>query len=140
MAVSTPSAKYRVLVIEEEPILRLLLEDMMLDFGHEVIAGGGTLQEAVQLAGDAQFNAAILDMRIDGILTFPVADILFRRNLPYIFSTAIMPTHVPSPHYDRPVLKKPFQGDDVRRVLDQILAPSSRALHPERLAVTPRRC
>jgi CheY-like chemotaxis protein len=126
MVVGELASKYRVLVIEEEALLRLLLEDMIYELGHEVVACGGTLQEAMQLTGDAEFDVAVLDMRIDGILTFPVADILVRRNLPYVFATAIMPTNVPAQHWGRPVLAKPFEHDEVRRVLDQSLAQSSR--------------
>jgi CheY-like chemotaxis protein len=125
MLVSACVTKYRVLVIEEEALLRVVLEDMICDFGHEVIAGGGTLQEAMELASASAFDVAIIDMRIQGILTFPLADILVRRNLPYIFATAIMPADVPSPHWGRPVLTKPFEHDEVRRVLDEILAGSS---------------
>jgi CheY-like chemotaxis protein len=108
------------LVIEEEALLRMLLEEMVHDLGHEVVAGGGTFEEAMQLARDAQIDVAILDMRSHGVLTFPVADVLIRRNLPYIFATAIMPTHVPAQHWGVPFLKKPFEHDEVRRVLDEV--------------------
>ena len=122
MVVSAHATKYRVLVIEEETLLRMILEEMVQELGYEVITGGGTFEAAMQSARVAQFDVAILDMRIHGMLTFPVADILARRNLPYVFATGIMPTPVPSPHWGRPVLKKPFEYDEVRRVLDQILA------------------
>jgi DNA-binding NarL/FixJ family response regulator len=76
MVVSAPVTKYRVLVIEEEALLRLILEDILCEFDYEVIVSGGTFEEAMQSARDAQCDVAILHMRIQGMLTFPVAAIL----------------------------------------------------------------
>ena len=73
---TTSSATRRVLVVEDEYLIRMLLEDMLDELGYGVAAAVGTISEARQLATDGEFNAAILDVNLDGQEIYPVADIL----------------------------------------------------------------
>ena len=70
------SAMPRLLVVEDEYLIRMLLEDMLDDLGYGVAAAVGTLSEARQIAADGDFSAAILDVNLDGQEIYPVADIL----------------------------------------------------------------
>ena len=103
------SAMPRLLVVEDEYLIRMLLEDMLDDLGYGVAAAVGTLSEARQIAADGDFSAAILDVNLDGQEIYPVADILTKRGLPFVFVTGYGDRSLPEPYRGRPALHKHFQ-------------------------------
>lgn len=113
----------RLLVVEDEYLIRMLLEDMLADLGYDVAAAVGTIGEASELAAGGDFNAAILDVNLDGEEIFPVADILARRGLPFVFVTGYGERSLPEPYRDRPALQKPFQVEQLKSALAGLLAP-----------------
>jgi CheY-like chemotaxis protein len=115
-------AQQRVLVVEDEVLIRMLLEDMLADLGYEVAAAVGTLDEASTLAAGDGFSAAILDVNLDGKEIYPVADILSARGLPFIFVTGYGERALPEPYRDRPTLPKPFQAEQLQAALAGLLA------------------
>ncbi|MGH7880666.1 MAG: response regulator [Candidatus Binataceae bacterium] len=118
---STP----RVLVVEDEYLIRMLLEDMLADLGYDVAAAVGTLAEASDLAANGDFSAAILDVNLDGQEIFPVAEILARRGLPFVFVTGYGERSLPEPFRDRPALQKPFQSEQLKTTLARIVAKAN---------------
>jgi CheY-like chemotaxis protein len=112
----------RLLVVEDEYLIRMLLEDMLADLGYEVAAAVGTLAEASAFATDGDFHAAILDVNVDGREVFPVAEILLRRGLPFVFVTGYGERNLPAPFSDRPSLQKPFQAEQLKSTLAALLA------------------
>ena len=74
----------RILVVEDEAIIAILVEDMVLDFGSEVVGPAAKMDEALRLAAQADLDAAILDVNVGGAVVFPVADVLRSRGLPII--------------------------------------------------------
>jgi CheY-like chemotaxis protein len=112
----------RVLVVEDEYLIRMLLEDMLADLGYELGAGVGTIAEASELAASGDFHAAILDVNLDGKEIYPVADILAERGVPFVFVTGYGERSLPEPYRDRPALQKPFQADQLRAALAGLLA------------------
>jgi len=112
----------RVLVVEDEYLIRMLLEDMLADLGYAVVAAVGTITEARDLAAHGDFSAAILDVNLDGQEIFPVADILKERGLPFVFVTGYGERSLPEPYRDRPALQKPFQAEQLEAALSGLLA------------------
>jgi len=112
----------RLLVVEDEYLIRMLLEDMLADIGYDVAAAVGTIAEAATLAADGQFQAAILDVNLDGQEIFPVADILAKRGLPFVFVTGYGEQSLPERHRGRPSLQKPFQSGQLQAALAALLA------------------
>lgn len=110
----------RVLVVEDEILVGMLLEDMLNELGHEHIQVVPRLNEAVQAASDREFAFAILDVNIDGDEIFPVADILKEKGTPFIFATGYGTRGLPDHYRDRPTLQKPFSMKDLKRVLERI--------------------
>lgn len=110
----------RVLVVEDEILVGMLLEDMLNELGHEHIYVVPRLSEAVQAASDSEFAFAILDVNIDGDEIFPVADILKAKGTPFIFATGYGTRGLPDHYRDRPTLQKPFSMKDLKRVLERI--------------------
>ncbi len=120
MTMSSPTAP-RVLVVEDEYLIRMLLEDMLADLGYEIAAAVGTLAEATELAATAEFDVAILDVNLDQQEIYPVADILAKRGLPFVFVTGYGEGSLREPYRGRPALQKPFQSERLKTALADLL-------------------
>jgi CheY-like chemotaxis protein len=112
----------RVFVVEDEVMIRMLLEDMLSDLGYGIAASAGELEEAVTLARNSDFDVAILDVNLNGNAVYPVADVLAERGVPFMFSTGYGERGLSEAYRDRPTLQKPFQLE----LLDQTLATLAR--------------
>jgi CheY-like chemotaxis protein len=119
---SASASAPRVLVVEDEYLIRMLLEDMLDELGYGVVAAVGTISEASQIARSGDFNAAILDVNLDGQEIYPVADILTQRALPFVFVTGYGERSLPEPYRGRPALQKPFQAEQLKNTLAGLLA------------------
>jgi CheY-like chemotaxis protein len=107
----------RVLVVEDEMMIALLIEDMLADLGHEVVDIGMRLPQALELAGSCEIDFAILDVNLNGLKSFPVADVLAERGVPFVFATGYGSAGLEAPHLDRTVIRKPFVSDDLARAI-----------------------
>jgi CheY-like chemotaxis protein len=114
------SARRRVLVVEDEMLIGMLLEDMLTDLGYEVVKVVPRLKDALAAVESDSFDLAILDVHLQGESAFPVADALIARNLPFVFATGYGERGLPESYRERPVLQKPFARDDLERALQQI--------------------
>lgn len=112
------SAKPRVLIVEDEIVVALFLEDVLDEFGYQVAGVVTQLEEA--MARDPDYDIALLDVHINGRNVFDFADMLAGRGIPFIFATGYGERGIPERHRGRPVLQKPFQPHDLKRVLEQI--------------------
>lgn len=115
------SSGHKVFVVEDEFLIRMLLEDMLADLGHQIAAVAGNVTEATELARSSEFDLAILDVNLDGRDVYPVADILAERGLPFVFVTGYGGRGLPEPYRERPTLQKPFQLEDLRATLNAVL-------------------
>ncbi len=112
-----PAANRRVLVVEDEVLIGMLLEDMLGDLGYKVAASASRFEEAAKLARESEIDLAILDVNLNGREVYPVADILAERGIPFLFATGYGERGLPSAHQHRPTLQKPFQQDALDRQL-----------------------
>jgi CheY-like chemotaxis protein len=115
------TATPRILVVEDEYLIRMLLEDMLGDLGYEIAAAVGTIAEAHEFAAKGDFNLAILDVNLDGKEIYPVADILAKRGLPFVFVSGYGEGSLPDPFRGRPMLQKPFQAEQLKNTLARVL-------------------
>jgi CheY-like chemotaxis protein len=107
----------RVLVVEDEAAISLLLEDMLLDLGCEVVGPAGRLATALDLAANEAFDLAILDVNIAGESIYPLVETLEARKVPFVFSTGYGSGGIKDAYRDRPVVQKPFAQADLRQTL-----------------------
>lgn len=107
----------RILVVEDEAAISLLLEDMLLDFGCEVIGPAARLSAALDVVGREQVDLAILDVNVAGEPIYPVAEALAKRSIPFVFSTGYGSAGIRDAFRDRPVLQKPFAQHDLKQKL-----------------------
>jgi len=112
----------RILIVEDELMIRMLLEDMLSELGHSVAAEAARVEEALEAAKSADFDLAILDVNLNGEPISPVADVLAARGTPFVFATGYGERGLPESHRDRPTLKKPFQLEGLRQTLESALA------------------
>jgi CheY-like chemotaxis protein len=73
----------------------MLVEDMILDFGSEVVGPAAQMDEALRFARQVELDAAILDINVGGTVVFPVAEVLRERGIPFIFATGYGSTTLP---------------------------------------------
>jgi CheY-like chemotaxis protein len=112
--------KRRALVVEDEVLLAMMIEDMLGDLGHDVTARAARLSTAVEAARTAEIDFAMLDINLNGQTSFPAADVLAARGVPFVFATGYGARILVPPYLDRPVLQKPFSLDELRRALEGI--------------------
>ena len=114
---STARRALRVLVVEDEVIVGMLVEDMLQELGYEVAALSTHLEQAVELARSSDIDFAMLDLNLNGKLSYPVAEALRLRGLPFIFATGYGAKVLVPPYAGTPTLQKPFNLDELRRTL-----------------------
>jgi CheY-like chemotaxis protein len=115
----------RILVVEDELMIRMLLQDMLTDLGHTLAGEAGRIDEALVLAKQSEFDVAILDVNLNGQPISPVVEILVARGLPFVFATGYGQRGVPEPYRKTPTLQKPFQADALARAIEAA-APTTR--------------
>ena len=103
----------------------MLLEDMLADLGYQIVATASRVDEAVKAAESAECDLGILDVNLSGQEVYPVAEILARRGIPFLFATGYGERGLPAPFRDRPTLQKPFQLEALERELKKLETQSA---------------
>jgi CheY-like chemotaxis protein len=108
----------RVLVVEDELMIRMLLEGMLTDLGHTVAAEAGGVDEAVAVAKKGDFDVAVLDVNLNGQPVTPVVEILVERGVPFVFASGYGQRGLPEAYRTIPTLQKPFQADALAEAIE----------------------
>jgi CheY-like chemotaxis protein len=111
------TTRKRVLLVEDETLIAMLLEDILDDLGYDVAGSAADFNEGMRLASAESFDFAILDVNVGGREIFPIAEQLAARDIPFIFSTGYGAYGLPDEWKNRPVLPKPFKPDDLEKAL-----------------------
>ena len=118
----TTACKLRVFVVEDEALVVLFLEDMLAEVGFEVGAVASRMQEALELARMGTFDLAVIDVNLDGEPSYPIAEILRQRGIPFVFATGYGSQGLDPNFAGVPVLAKPYVMADFQAMLPQILS------------------
>ena len=111
----------RVLIVEDELLIALLIEDFMMELGCEIVGTAARIEPAIAIAESAAIDFAVLDINLAGKLSFPVADVLRQRAIPFIFASGYGSAGLVEEYAGAAVLQKPFGVRDLERVLTAIL-------------------
>lgn len=111
----------RVFVVEDESIITMMLQDMFEELGCEVAGLSSRFADALDKAATLAFDVAVLDVNLNGQRTFPIAEALAKRNMPFIFATGYGAAAVPEAFRAAPVLQKPFRLADLEQAVRRAL-------------------
>ncbi len=103
-------------------LVMMMIEDMLADLGCDCVAAAATVDQALALIDGQIFDAALLDVNLNGRDSHPVADALAARDVPFAFSTGYSEHHPGEGSHDRPVLRKPFKYEELGEILAGVLA------------------
>jgi CheY-like chemotaxis protein len=110
--------EYRILIVEDSFLITTILQDMFDDLGWEIIGPAARLEDALTLARDENFDVALLDVNLDGAMSWEVASILKERRIPFIFSTGYGEGGIlPASLAGSKIVSKPFQLAVVEQAL-----------------------
>ena len=112
----------RILVVEDEVIVSIMLEDMLNELGATVVGPARTLSEALAMATTERIDAAVLDVNLRGEKIDAVAEVLQQRGVRFLFATGYGQGTGMVPA-GAPVIDKPYTKDALARALAGCLAP-----------------
>ncbi len=120
---STVLAGKRILIVEDEFMIAILLEDMLTELSCTVAGISANPAQAFELIGSAEIDAAVLDVNLDGDDSFAVAAALLERRIPFIFATGYGASRLPQGLAGHPVVQKPYRLEELSRALSKLHTP-----------------
>ena len=122
-ASGTKLAGRRILVVEDEPGIAALIEDILTEAGCEVVGPALRLSQALETASNEKdLDGAVLDIKLGNDIVAPVADKLDDRGVPFVFLTGYGWHLLPERFHRRPLVTKPCRRDVLLSTLGQALA------------------
>jgi DNA-binding response OmpR family regulator len=106
-----------ILIVEDEPLIAMMLEDFLDSLGHKVVGTAESVSEAQIAVAEGGFDVAILDVNLKGEHIWPVADRLADGGVPFVLATGGHIDPPPARHADAPVLSKPYTIDAIEPAL-----------------------
>lgn len=110
----------RVFVVEDEGLVLLDLTLTLEDLGYEIAGAASEVTHAVKLASELNIDVALLDVNLCGTHSGPVADVLDKRGIPFLFATGYTQATLPDGHAARPILAKPYTRDMLQRAINRL--------------------
>jgi CheY-like chemotaxis protein len=108
---------FRTIVVEDEPLVRLMTEEILVSVGCVIAAAASTLDEALGHIAAAEFDLAVLDINLAGTEVYPAAERLRGKGTPIIFVTGYGRRGVQDAWHEFPILQKPFSLRDIERAI-----------------------
>jgi CheY-like chemotaxis protein len=115
----------RILVVEDEALIAMMVEDTLMDAGAVVLGPASTLESAIAAVetGEAPDIAAV-DLNLRGKSAEPLVDLLHAKGIPFVLLTGYGESGIPSQHRNRPMVAKPFEPSNLVAVLARTATPS----------------
>jgi PAS domain S-box-containing protein len=109
-------SKSRVLLVEDEALVAMMIQETLNEFGYQVVGPLNTASEALAAAREGHFDAAVLDINLGDGLVYTVAEILGVRGVPFVFVTGYDADSVDPRFSEVPILQKPIERDMLQRI------------------------
>lgn len=100
----------RILLVEDEALIAITAEDALIEAGAGVTLAT-RLSQALAFARGARFDFAVLDVNLGKETSFPAAEVLAERGIPFLFATGFGAAGLPARYADRPIVRKPYDPD-----------------------------
>jgi CheY-like chemotaxis protein len=110
----------RLLLVEDEPIVAWLLKDMLVDLGLVVVGPAASINQALATIEAESIDVAMLDVNLKGQMSYPIADVLVARGVPFVFSTGYDIDRLLADYRTVPA-QKPFHRADLADTLARLL-------------------
>lgn len=115
-------AGLRALVVEDDAVQGLELERLLSSAGCVVIAVAASVEDALSVVSAETIDVAVLDVSVAGVPSFPVAQALSERGVPFLFATGFTtPSEIDPAWAKTPTLRKPYTGQELRKSLRRLL-------------------
>lgn len=114
-----------ILIVEDEPLIAMMLEDFILSIGHEVSGNCDTVKAALEQVEQGSFDLAILDVNLKGESVWPVAAALREKGTPFVLASGGHVDPPPAEFRNVPMIEKPYTIDRVTPIIDAALEQSS---------------
>ncbi|ABQ66446.1 response regulator receiver protein [Rhizorhabdus wittichii RW1] len=112
-----------ILIVEDQIIIATAMRDSLVELGADVVGPCLTLRSALDAAASAKIDAAVLDVWLSGELSYPVADLLVERRIPFLFTSGVDLDREPPQFHRFPRLLKPFSDQELHSALSGLLNP-----------------
>lgn len=112
---------YRVFVVEDETLIRMMIIEMLEELGHTVSGEAARIEQAMTMARTAKFDLALLDVNVGGQMITPVAEIIELRNRPIIFSTGYGVEGLPPSFRHRALIRKPLRLESLQTTIKRTM-------------------
>lgn len=109
----------RALLVEDEGVVALLIESMLSELGYNVVGPVPRLAKALDIVQAEDFDIAVLDVNLNGTSSFPVADALIEKGVPFVFATGYGAPGIPAYLNTTAVLQKPFKTQQLAAAIDE---------------------
>jgi len=116
--------KHSVFIVEDEPIIAIMLEEMIKEIGWTVRAISLTKQDAITKARNLDCDVAIIDLELNGEVSYDIARLLKQRGIPLCFATGHSAENRPAELSNVPAIHKPFDELELRSTVEGLLSAS----------------
>lgn len=115
----------RVLIVEDEAMISMMIEDCLDHLGYDVVAIASHLDDGLEKARTLDIDVAVLDVNLHGKLSYPIAEMLVDRHIPFIFATGYGRAGLPENLRNVLVVTKPFREQQLADALRAATAGAS---------------
>ena len=121
----------QVLVVEDEPLIRMLIEDMLIEIGYKIIKVVASIDNALNFLADNRPDFVILDVDLSGTRSYPVAALLRSYKIPFVFVSGYDAAILDAAYADVKILQKPFRIGDLDSAIEATLGlgPADKTLY-----------
>jgi CheY-like chemotaxis protein len=113
----------RILVVEDEVMVAWLLEDSLAAFGCVALGPAVRVGEALEMIEAEAVDAVVLDVNLNGQMSYPVADKLVLRGVPFVFSSGYGRERLAERYRGFPMVQKPYHRSEMRAALEHLFLP-----------------
>ena len=117
----------RILIVEDEWLIAEFLSALLEEIGYESVGPAPSVERALAVLSQEPPDAAILDVMLGREKSYPVAEALAARSIPFMFTTGYLNSELPEKFVARPVVSKPVEAGRLQQVLDGLFGISALA-------------